>query len=1325
MLTREPWLGDALRALAAVQPADDATTAAVLELLSLPQARRVVAEPVLQPDGPVAPTDQPHRADEDGVRDEAPPPPSPEPPDDAGSHRLPSALQSTEPAPTVSPPPWLGSVAALQIDPALAPQPVPPLLPRQRRRAILAAALSTQVAEGAPDLRRVLRELGHGRPLKRVPRLPRRTLRHGAELRIDRAPWLRPFHEDQLQLRDALIALLGAERLHTVVLEGGPQPLAPRPRRRRERAAEPVPLPERPPGAPTPVLVLSDLGSGWRGDGEPPAPWSSWRDAFAALRRQGRHAVVFTPLPDAALPPLPGLALVAWSERTSLGDTLRARGGQGLAPVRAVTAADLLALARELSPAVVVEPALLRRARRELALPPRAEAELAASDLVHSHGGGGLVFDAEVLRRLRAELAESPQRERALRRIEELRGARRDGTAIEEALIALALRGRLDGEAVDEVLRPALKALAAGGDGAAEVASWAAHAWTRMSPEVRETEAARALAFAASRHTAQPGWLHGGDGDGPALPSARWLFGAGVARRVFSVELRRYGDGSTNLVFGPEQPATCALHRVELPAGAAAWLQVEHAGRRQVLALPAEGSVQVDLAPFEIDQAIVLRTLAGEQVEMMPLGSVREGLQASVLRWGLMGDRALLVAPDLALAVVENDNPSRWPQPGERLEMRFGEMPEDMLTCVGRVVSEKDRLPVVITLVEPPLPITPLDGALGIAGPGDDVLEIESEGALVEKRYQHHTPAPFMHRGELKLMVALLRSDAVAKTADAFARHGFRPPLPINWWVDVAERTARRQWRCLIVPTVNGRRAADELSYQLSKDGMPNWRVAYVPDGRSPDLSEAMAEFAGRFAVLLLVGVGPLHEAWLDVAQHAAAAGRTIGWAPDADATNEELERSLAAWPPEVADAVRRRQWFRLMPPDMLARAVASWSPFADPSAVVEQQTTPPPATSEAPAAPPPRPPGPLSSLRARLIALLETREESALGLFTIDLARRGFELKRTEPQPAISPEQPMLLFLHGTSGDVEMNFGALLKDDRVQRQRLHERYADACFAWQYRSLTVGPLANAVALMRALPAFARLHLVTYSGGGIVAELLCRGMRPSRPPAFDEDDFALLDAQASIEPDHRRLLAELNELLQAKAPTIERFVRISAPIEGSSIYRGGGRTSVRLARAMPWVGGVLSVLPGIDALLTDASVVPGPAALVPGAGVQPLLTRRVEVEAPLTVITGISEPGGLVTRMNDWIARTLGSPDDDSEGDHWVSVASAFGGMERTRGVDYLIERGEQVEHAAYLGIERLRRAVVDALLNESTPPGFGHSRTLGELQQRFAAHKAP
>ena len=132
MPTREPWLGDALRALSALQPDADAdanididTARAVLRMLSMPMlhgSARLDIPPGQRPadsrDGGTRGDDTPH---EPAVDRTDTPAASPEEAAPGHSHRLPSVLEARSAAGTATPPAWLSSSPALTLDPATLP----------------------------------------------------------------------------------------------------------------------------------------------------------------------------------------------------------------------------------------------------------------------------------------------------------------------------------------------------------------------------------------------------------------------------------------------------------------------------------------------------------------------------------------------------------------------------------------------------------------------------------------------------------------------------------------------------------------------------------------------------------------------------------------------------------------------------------------------------------------------------------------------------------------------------------------------------------------------------------------------------------------------------------------------------------------------------------------------------------------------------------------------------------------------------------------------------------------------------------------------------
>jgi pimeloyl-ACP methyl ester carboxylesterase len=94
----------------------------------------------------------------------------------------------------------------------------------------------------------------------------------------------------------------------------------------------------------------------------------------------------------------------------------------------------------------------------------------------------------------------------------------------------------------------------------------------------------------------------------------------------------------------------------------------------------------------------------------------------------------------------------------------------------------------------------------------------------------------------------------------------------------------------------------------------------------------------------------------------------------------------------------------------------------------------------------------------------------------------------------SLSPDEPVLIFIHGTASSARGSFGALWSPDndsgKAVRIVLRKQYGDRVFAFQHWSLTKSPVQNALELVDKLPKGARkLHLVSHSRGGLIGELL--------------------------------------------------------------------------------------------------------------------------------------------------------------------------------------------------------------------------------------------
>src|SRR5215813_1764663 len=82
-----------------------------------------------------------------------------------------------------------------------------------------------------------------------------------------------------------------------------------------------------------------------------------------------------------------------------------------------------------------------------------------------------------------------------------------------------------------------------------------------------------------------------------------------------------------------------------------------------------------------------------------------------------------------------------------------------------------------------------------------------------------------------------------------------------------------------------------------------------------------------------------------------------------------------------------------------------------------------------------------------------------------------------------------LLILVHGTFSDTPGTFGKLWKQHPQRVRALFKYYKDRVYALDHPTLGASPIANALTLAKALPAGARLHLLTHSRGGLVAEAL--------------------------------------------------------------------------------------------------------------------------------------------------------------------------------------------------------------------------------------------
>jgi hypothetical protein len=301
------WLGDLLRALAALRPADEA-------------GRRAVAEGLgFRVRGPDA--EAPRRDTRPGRRRLRPQP-------------APAARSPLVPELEILEPIERASLAPVRIPSAQAVaslddvhlEMLPPFMPLLRpawAAGIVAAANETSVRDGPIDIDAMVERVSRLELVESVPQAPRASLHRGAQLLVDIGDGMQQFRRDQEELVELVTAIVGRNATEVLYFRDCPT---------REEGAGPgdawtwtayrLPEPRRP------VLVLSDFGIAGAAL-RPAAPTvDEWVSLARRLALRESRLAAFVPFDSGRWPPaLRAVAhLVPWDRSTGRGAVRDALG---------------------------------------------------------------------------------------------------------------------------------------------------------------------------------------------------------------------------------------------------------------------------------------------------------------------------------------------------------------------------------------------------------------------------------------------------------------------------------------------------------------------------------------------------------------------------------------------------------------------------------------------------------------------------------------------------------------------------------------------------------------------------------------------------------------------------------------------------------------------------------------------------------------------------------------------------------------------------------------------------------------------------------------
>jgi CHAT domain-containing protein/pimeloyl-ACP methyl ester carboxylesterase len=315
---------------------------------------------------------------------------------------------------------------------------------------------------------------------------------------------------------------------------------------------------------------------------------------------------------------------------------------------------------------------------------------------------------------------------------------------------------------------------------------------------------------------------------------------------------------------------------------------------------------------------------------------------------------------------------------------------------------------------------------------------------------------------------------------------------------------------------------------------------------------------------------------------------------------------------------------------------------------------------------------------------------------------------RKRDSVPAAADGGPLLVLVHGTFVDSVSTFGKLWALYPQVVGRLFAHYANRVYALDHPTMAQSPITNALTLVRAMPQGAKLHLVTHSRGGVVAEVLARACGGG---ALSDADLALFadvpaapGAKTRDYTQHRQDLQALVSEAQAKGLQVERMLRVACPARGTLLaskrldaYLSVLKWGLELA-GVPVVPELMEFLSEVAQRRTDPMELPGLEAMTPDSPVVQWLNRGGEpIPGQLRVLAGDIEGDSLMS----WVKTLLSDAFYWTDNDLVVQTRSMYGGAARVQsGASFVLDRGAKVSHFNYFSNERSVAAMASGLLDD-------------------------
>ena len=310
--------------------------------------------------------------------------------------------------------------------------------------------------------------------------------------------------------------------------------------------------------------------------------------------------------------------------------------------------------------------------------------------------------------------------------------------------------------------------------------------------------------------------------------------------------------------------------------------------------------------------------------------------------------------------------------------------------------------------------------------------------------------------------------------------------------------------------------------------------------------------------------------------------------------------------------------------------------------------------------------------------------------------------LKGRDTSPITADDGASLVLIHGTFSQTSGTFGKLWTEHPQLVAALFKSYDNRVYALDHPTLGASPIANAITLAEAAPRNARLHLLTHSRGGLVAEVLAR---VCANPRLSDLDLFKGDGSSAAE------LKKLAELVSDKKISVERVVRVACPARGTLLaskrldaYVSVLKWALELAQ-IPIAPQLVDFLGEVARRRADPDKVPGLAAQVPDSPlIRWLHSATSPISGDLRVVAGDLQGDSVVS----WVKALLSDAFFWTDNDLVVQTRSMYGGSPREKDSTFVLDQGGKVSHFNYFSSTQTASAVVDALTRtgSTSPDGF-------------------